>query len=75
MEDIKKYLQMIGKMQWAIALGCIDIIAATVTMARFRPAPYQGHLEHFKFIYCFFCNYKKTAIKFITEMLDYSDYK
>eukprot|EP00957_Ditylum_brightwellii_P048968 3715668-Ditylum_brightwellii.AAC.2 len=39
---------MIGEIQWAIALGCIDIIVATVTMARFRPAPHQDHLKHLK---------------------------
>eukprot|EP00957_Ditylum_brightwellii_P177618 13529128-Ditylum_brightwellii.AAC.1 len=41
MEDIKKYWQMIGEMQWAVTLGQIDIIAATKTMTRFRPAPCQ----------------------------------
>eukprot|EP00957_Ditylum_brightwellii_P077228 5868827-Ditylum_brightwellii.AAC.1 len=29
MEDVKTYWQIIGEMQWAVALGCIDIIAAT----------------------------------------------
>eukprot|EP00957_Ditylum_brightwellii_P184535 14054993-Ditylum_brightwellii.AAC.1 len=48
MEDIKKYWQMIGGIQWAVALGQIDIIAATVTMVRFRPAPRQGHLKSLK---------------------------
>eukprot|EP00957_Ditylum_brightwellii_P114346 8718750-Ditylum_brightwellii.AAC.1 len=66
---------MIEKLQWVVALGWIDIIAATVTMARFRPAPHQGHLKCLKHIYCFLCNYKKTAIKFNTEMPNYSNYK
>eukprot|EP00957_Ditylum_brightwellii_P122177 9316940-Ditylum_brightwellii.AAC.1 len=48
MEDTKKYWQMIGGMQWAVSLGCIDIIAATMTVARFRPAPCQGHLKYLK---------------------------
>eukprot|EP00957_Ditylum_brightwellii_P079066 6013333-Ditylum_brightwellii.AAC.1 len=43
-------------------------------MARFRPAPCQGHLKRLKRIYCFLCNYKKTAIKFNTEMTGYSNY-
>eukprot|EP00957_Ditylum_brightwellii_P075134 5709509-Ditylum_brightwellii.AAC.1 len=30
MKDIKKYWQIIGEMQWAVALRQIDIIAATV---------------------------------------------
>eukprot|EP00957_Ditylum_brightwellii_P169261 12882790-Ditylum_brightwellii.AAC.1 len=75
MEDIKKQWQMIGKMQWDVALGWINIIAATVTMARFRPAPCQGYSKCLKCIYCFLCNYKKTTIKFNTEMPDYSNYK
>eukprot|EP00957_Ditylum_brightwellii_P080765 6142731-Ditylum_brightwellii.AAC.1 len=75
MEDIKKYWQMIGEMEWAVALGWIDIIAATVTMARFKPAPCQGHLECLKYVYRFLCNYKKTAIKFNTEIPSYSNYK
>eukprot|EP00957_Ditylum_brightwellii_P067511 5125505-Ditylum_brightwellii.AAC.1 len=48
MEDIKKYWQMVGEIQCAVALGHIDIIAATMTMARFRSAPHQGHLKHLK---------------------------
>eukprot|EP00957_Ditylum_brightwellii_P022576 1702857-Ditylum_brightwellii.AAC.1 len=39
---------MVGEMQWVVALGQIDIIAATATMFRFRPAPCQGHLKHLK---------------------------
>eukprot|EP00957_Ditylum_brightwellii_P156645 11922278-Ditylum_brightwellii.AAC.1 len=44
-------------------------------MARFRPAPRQGHLKHLKGAYCFLHNYKKSAIKFNTEMPYYSNYK
>eukprot|EP00957_Ditylum_brightwellii_P183403 13970610-Ditylum_brightwellii.AAC.1 len=75
MEDIKKYWQMIGEMQWTVALGRIDIITATMTMARFRPAPHQGYLKCLKCVYCFLCDYKEASIKFNTEMLDYSNYK
>eukprot|EP00957_Ditylum_brightwellii_P071388 5427183-Ditylum_brightwellii.AAC.1 len=62
-------------MQWAVALGQIGIIAATVTMARFRPVPCQGHLKCLNHVYHFLHNYKKTAIKFDTEMPNYSNYK
>eukprot|EP00957_Ditylum_brightwellii_P114908 8763355-Ditylum_brightwellii.AAC.1 len=75
MEGIKKYWQRIGEMRWAVALGQIDIIAATIIMARLRLSPCQGHLKHFKLVYHFLCNYKKTAIKFNTEIPDYSKYK
>eukprot|EP00957_Ditylum_brightwellii_P141595 10786691-Ditylum_brightwellii.AAC.1 len=43
-------------------------------MARFRPALCQGHLKRLKRVYHFLHNYKKTAIKFNTEMSDYSNY-
>eukprot|EP00957_Ditylum_brightwellii_P047732 3626120-Ditylum_brightwellii.AAC.1 len=44
-------------------------------MAIFRLAPCQGHLEHLKCVYHFLHNYKKTAVKFNTEMPDYFNYK
>jgi hypothetical protein len=72
--EIKIYWQMIGELQWAVSLGRMDIMGATVTMARFRPAPRQGHLDRLKRIYCFLRNYKKTAIKFNVEVPDYSRY-
>ncbi len=72
---IKIYWQMIGEMQWAVALGRIDLISATVAMARFRPAPRTGHLDRLKRVYTYLRNYKKTAIKFNIEMPDYSQYE
>jgi hypothetical protein len=68
------YWQMIGELHWAVALGCIDIMNATVTMARFCPAPCQGHLNCLKRMYCFLRNYKKTAIKFNVEVPNYSKF-
>eukprot|EP00957_Ditylum_brightwellii_P132575 10110368-Ditylum_brightwellii.AAC.1 len=62
-------------MQWVIVLGHIDIIAATMYMTRFRPAPCQGHCKNLKHIYHFLYNYKKIADKLNTEMPDYSNYK
>ena len=73
--DIKIYWQMIGEMQWAVALGRIDLISATVAMARFRPAPRKGHLDRLKRLYTYLRNYKKTAIKFNVELPDYSHYE
>jgi len=74
-EGIKIYWQLIGEMQWAVALGRIDIMNGTITMSRFRHAPRQGHLDRLKRIYCFLRNYKKTAIKFNVEMPNYSRFK
>ena len=72
---VSVYLTMIGAMQWAVALGRIDIYCATMTMARFRSAPRQGHLDRLKRVYSYLRNYKKTAIKFNTEVPDYARFK
>lgn len=74
-KDIKVYQTMIGTLQWAVSLGRMYILCATMTMSRFHPAPRKGYLERLKRIYSFLRNYKKTAIKFNTEMPDYSKYK
>ena len=71
-QDIRNYWQMIGELQWAVALGRIDICYAVMTMSRFRPAPRQGHLDRLKRICKHLRNCKKTAIKFNTEIPDYS---
>ena len=74
-QDISIYQTMIGAMQWAVSLGRIDIFCATMTMSRFRGGPRKGHLERLKRVYQYLRNYKKTSIKFNTEVPDYSHYK
>jgi len=74
LEEVKNYWSMIGELQWAVALGRIDIMCAVVTMASYRPQPRKGHLERLKRLYQYLRNYKKTAIKFNTEQPDYSKY-
>ena len=44
-EDIAIYQSFIGCLQWAVTLGRIDIMIATMTLSRFRPAPRRGHLQ------------------------------
>ena len=44
-EGIRLYQSLIGCFQWCITLGRFDIMVATVTLSRFRPAPREGHLE------------------------------
>jgi hypothetical protein len=70
--QILQYQSMIGDFQWALSLGRMDIYCATVTLSKFRSAPRIGHLNRAKRIYKFLHNYKKTSIKFRTEMPDYS---
>ena len=73
-EQTKQYQSMLGDMQWAVSLGRIDIFCATMTLGGFRAMPRVGHLERAKRVYTFLRNYKKTSIKFRTEMPDYSQY-
>ena len=66
--EIKNYWEIIGELKWAVSLGRIDIMCATVTMASLRPAPRKGHLYRLKQIYQYLRNYKKTAIKSNVEI-------
>lgn len=38
-DGIKLYQSMIGALQWTISLGRFDVLAAIMTMSRFRVAP------------------------------------
>ena len=38
-EWTQKYQSLIGAMQWAISISCIDIITANMTMSSFCSAP------------------------------------
>ena len=73
-EQTQQFQSMIGDMQWAVTLGRIDIYCATMTLSGFRCMPRIGHLQRAKRIYSFLQNYKKTSIKFRTEMPDYSTF-
>ena len=64
----QQYQSMIGMLQWAVTLGRIDIACAVMTMSRFRVAPREGHFKRVVRIFCFLRTYKKTGIKFLTEM-------
>jgi hypothetical protein len=72
-DDVKKYQSMIGAMQWAISLGCIDITTAVMTMSGFRAAPRVGHLERVKRMYAYLSQFRDAAIRVRTELPDYSD--
>ena len=63
-----------GKLQWAITIGRIDIMCAVMIMGSFRCQPKIGHLNRLKRIFGFLKQYKSCSIKFRTEMVDYSMY-
>jgi hypothetical protein len=71
-EDIKSYQSLIGSFQWAISLGRYDIYCATMSMGRFRAAPKVGHLKRLNRICGYLKKYPEGAIRFRTEIPDYS---
>ena len=68
----QQYRSMIGMLQWAVTLGRIDIACAVMTMSRFCVAPREGHFKRVVCIFGFLRTIKKTGIKFLTEIPDYS---
>ena len=71
---LQLYRKLLGMLQWAVTLGRIDIMCATMTMGGFRAQPRQGHMDRLKQIFGFLKHHKKCAIKFRTKMPDYSNY-
>ena len=72
-EDTSKYHTMIGSLQWLVTLGRFDVLAATVTLSRFRAEPRQGHLARAKRVYGYIRNFPDAAIRVRTGLPDYSD--
>ena len=66
----QQYQSMIGMLQWAVTLGRIDIACAVMTMSCFCVAPREGHFKRVVRIFGFLRTYKKTGIKFLTEIPD-----
>ena len=71
-DEIKQYQTLIGCFQWAISLGRYDIFCATMSMGRFRSAPKIGHLKRLIRICGYLKKYPDGAIRFRTEIPDYS---
>src|SRR5687768_269871 len=66
------YWKLLGMLQWAAALGRIDIMCAV--MGGFRAQPRIGYLDSLKRIFGFLENYKSYSIKFWIDEQDYSKY-
>jgi hypothetical protein len=73
-DGVKQYQSMIGALQWLVSLGRFDIFCAVMTMSRFRVEPRQGHLSALKHTYGYLRNFKDGAIRFRTDVPDYSNY-
>ena len=61
-------------LQWAVTLGRVDIMCATMPMGVFWAQPRIGHMDRLKRIFGFLRRHKKSAVKFRTGMPDYSQY-
>ena len=63
---------MVGSLQWAVALGRLDINTAVIAMSSFRVEPRQGHMERLKWMYRFLLKHKCVAISIRSEEPDMS---
>ena len=62
-------------MQWAAALGWVNIMYDTVVISRYHPSPCKYHLSKIHNIYGYLKTYTSTSIKFNTKTLVYDDCK
>ena len=74
-DQVGQYQRMIGDLQWAVLLGWIEIYCDTMTIGSYREAQRIVHLERTNRVYSYLRNYKKTSIKFRTEILNYEMYE
>ena len=72
-EGITQYQSMMGALQWSVSLGRFDILAAVMTLSRFRIAPRQGHLDRLKRIYGYLKRFSNGDIRFRTGLPDYDE--
>jgi hypothetical protein len=70
-EGIGQYQSLIGAFQWAVLLGRYDIHCATMTIGKFRFAPWQGHLDLLQHVCGYLRKYPDAAICFWTGIPDY----
>ncbi len=71
-DGIKRYQSMIGALQWVVSLGRFDVMAAVMTMSRFRIAPRIGHLDRLKRVYGYLKKFSNGAIRFRTGQPEFN---
>lgn len=62
-------------MQWAVALGCINIMYNTVVLSWYRPAPHKGFIANIQHLYYYLNEYNSTYSKFNTDIPVYDNFK
>jgi hypothetical protein len=61
---ISRYLQLIGKLQWAVELGRIDIALETAIMSQYLASPREGHIEAVYHIFAYLATHPMGTIVF-----------
>jgi hypothetical protein len=64
---------MIGQLQWLVALSRFDIMAAVVTMSRYRIQPRKGHIDRCKQIFGYINEMSDGGIRYRTQEPDFSN--
>ena len=72
MDKTVVYQSLIGGLQWAVALGRIDMAVSVNTMSSFRAGPRQGHLDRVERMCGYLAAKKSAAIRVRTDKPDYS---
>lgn len=71
----QQYQQMIGILNWIVALGRMDIAYATASLARFVAAPRQTHLQHAKYVFGYLkkCPNKRMIVDSRDPIYEYGE--
>ena len=64
-----------GSAQWAITLGRIDIIYATISLARFAQQPWEGHMKRALKFFGYLKYNPKATLYFDHTYLDHNNIK
>ena len=66
-DEISKYRMLIGSLNWAVMLGRVDVMFASITLARYSQAPRKEHLKTTLQALGYLKNHTKGCICFDTS--------
>jgi len=61
-EDHKKYMMLIGMLNWIVCLGRMDVAFSVTSLSRFSACPRKGHLSRVLRIFGYLKKYKNRRI-------------
>ena len=73
-DEKAQYWKCIGKTQWAVALGRIDIMYAAIVLYRFLPVPRNVWLAKIQHLYNYLKKYTSTTINFNARIPVYDNF-